>query len=78
MHGKGFIQAKYRWPVNGLHTEVQIQIAVHAKFIQRQQNTRSQAAPEQALVQKTIVTLKMYSPLHHFAGVSAKPLQFAF
>ena len=78
MHGKSFIHAKNARPVDRLHPKVQIQVAVHAEFVQRQQNARSQAAPQQALVQKTIVTLKMYPALHHFAVVSAKRFQLAF
>ena len=39
MHGEGFIHAENVGPVDRLHTQIQIQIAVHAEFIQRQQNT---------------------------------------
>ncbi|CNU16216.1 Uncharacterised protein [Salmonella enterica subsp. enterica serovar Bovismorbificans] len=78
MHRKRRARIKNLCPVYRLNAEVKIEIAVDLALTHRQDNTRGQAAPHQALVNKPRVALKMDPTLNNLTPYGAQFFQFSF
>ncbi|MNS60941.1 hypothetical protein D3C72_939530 [compost metagenome] len=78
MHGKGRTRGENLCPVDRLHAEIQIKVAVDLAGTQRQHDARRQATPHQALVNKPCVALKVDTTLNHLTLKRAKAFQFSF